>query len=318
MKLNQLKKLLLSSVMALQILSVIPESNLSEVYAKESAQEDIIQFEENGKELLLIAITYKDYKYITVGYKFPKDNAIWVKDAIDGRCYNMNKISEFLHYPELVYTEIEEVLPEYLKNRDYLTKDEALDLISEFSVVETKTRLYGGDDLLHDFYYQTFAKEGFDNTELHIANCSLFQDPYDAFNSWTLEDDYNEDLEITNGYKNNFKLGFYENPGVYKCYKTIYDDEEIDTNYQGGIITRFYVFDCDGKHVSSLYTQKQIDEFISEHQDKLNSYTWKAAIHLADNAEEILINIQNNQVVSSSNSTYFISYKPKSKNLTQK
>lgn len=312
MQKRELKKFLIGALIALQLNFVTNPNSLRNVYAQEIEEEsDNIYLEENGKELLLIAITYKDYKYITVGYKFPKDNAIWVKDAIDVRSYNMNRISEFLNYPELVYTEIENVLPGYLKNRVYLTKDEAIDLISDFRVVETKTQLYDGDGLLYDFYYQTFEKQGFNNADLHIANSSLFENPYDVFNSSTLEDNYDENKEIINEYENNFKLGFFENPGIYKCYKTIYDEKEINMNSKGGIITRFYVFDEVGKYITSLYTQKQIDAFISEHQDNLASYTWKAAIHLADNAEETLIDIQNNQVVPSSNITYFISYKPK-------
>lgn len=313
------KKLLLSSLIALQITSGFTNQSISEVYAQETVSEnDDIQMIENDKKLLLIALTYGDYKDVTLGYKFSKDNAVWFKDAMTGRTYNMNRVSSFIHYPELVYTEIEDVLPENLKSRTYLTRDEAEDIIGKYKVVDAVVQLPDAADNYYDFVYQTFGTDAGADEDLHIANCSLFKDPYDVFNSFTVEDDFNEKTEVIDASANDYKLGIYEYPGVYKCYSSIYDEYELKTGYKGGIITRLYVFDENGNYLKSLYTQKQIDEFIESNQENLNSYTWKAAIHLADNIDDILIDIKNNKVVPSKETTIFISYKPKSKTLEKK
>lgn len=322
-----LKKFLIRSLIALELTNGFLNTNTQEVYAKDSIEiennneEDRILIVENNKNLLLIALTCGDYKYVTLGYKFSKDNAVWFKDAMNGRSYNMNRIEKFIDktYPELVYTEIENVLPEELKNRDYLTKEEAQNLISRFSVVDVTIQLSGLTEEYYDFIYQSFAGERIKNSkDLHTANCSLFRDPYDVFNRSNVEDEFDEKTEIIDKEAMNFKLGFYEYPGIYECYKTIYDANAYKKNYQGGLITRFYVFDENGNKLASLYTQNQIDSFIEEHKDKVYSYTWKAAIHLGENDEEVLIAIQNNEVVPSKESTNFISYKPKTNSLTKK
>lgn len=313
-----LKKTLLSFLVALQLTNGFTNQNIAQVYAYEDESNDEILFNENGKKLLLIAITYKGYTHVTLGYKFSKDNAVWFKDAMDGRTYNMNKISDFIHYPELVYTEIEEVLPEELKNNTSLTREQAEDIINRFRVVDALTKLPNANDEYFDYIYQTFAADGFDNEGLHIANSSLFTDPYDAFNSFTVEDDFNEKKELIDRSKNYYKLGICEYLGVYDCYGTIYDEEAFKRDYKGGLITRYYVFDENGNYVKSLYTQEQIDRFINENQDKLDTFIWRAAFSHGENQEEILNSIENNRVVPNGETTYFISYNPKSRSLVTK
>lgn len=313
-----IKKLLLASLIALELNNSFTRADISKVYAQEESYEDnLIYLNENGKKLLLIAITYGDYKEVTLGYKFPKDNAIWFKDALSNRTYNMNRITDFMKYPELVYEEIENILPDELKNRDYLTREEALNIIASYRVVDAVTKLPNANDVYHDYVYQTFESIETGENVPHIANSSLFTDPYDTFNRFSLDDNYNEDKEIIDSPLDDYKLGICEYLGVYECYKDIYS-EEFKRDYKGGIITRFYVFDENGNYLKSLYTQKQVDEFILEHKEKVNSYIWKAALYQADNMDEILIDISNNKIIPSKHITYFISYNPKPKNLTIK
>ena len=64
MQKRELKKFLIGALIALQLNFVTNPNSLGNVYAQEIEEEsDNIYLEENGKELLLIAITYKNYKY---------------------------------------------------------------------------------------------------------------------------------------------------------------------------------------------------------------------------------------------------------------
>lgn len=309
MKKLAFKKFILGSLIALQLSSNLSNNNLSEVYAKGENTEDI-QFNENGKELHMIGIIIDKYETVTVGYVFVKDHAVYVKDAIDGRIYNFTKLSEYLQYPEIIYTEIENVLPEELKNRKSITKEEAIALTDEFFITNQTVKLWGMDDLF-DYTYETFGAAGFDNEGLHITNCGIFDDPDDVFHSWTVTDDYQEELEIIDGTENNYKLGLLEVDDSYPIYSNIYSDEAIREEDKMGIITRYYVFDADGRRIKTLKTQEQVDEFICTHEDELDNYKWKASFYNGKSVDKILDAIENNQPISYETTTYFIDYKPK-------
>ena len=169
-----LKKFLLSSLIALQLSNGVIGSSLSTVYAKENDEERIL-FDENGKMLHMIGMIINDHEEITVGYVFVKDNAIYVEDVRNGKIYNFTNISEYLKYPEILYTEIQNVLPDELKNADFITQEEADELVNRFSITQDTVKLWGMDDL-YDYTYETFTAPNFDNKNLHISNCSMFDD----------------------------------------------------------------------------------------------------------------------------------------------
>lgn len=315
MKKISLKHFLLGSLIALQLSNGIIGSNLSTVYAKENNEEEIL-FDENGKTLHMIGIIINDHEEITLGYVFVKDHAVYVKDARNGRIYNFTNISEYIKYPEIVYTEIENILPEELKNKTSITYDEANELVNKFNITEWTTKIWGMYEPF-DFTYETFAAPDFDNKGLPIANCSKFDDADDVFHSWTVTDDYDEKNEILDLEANDYKLGLMEITESYPIYSNIYQDTPIGEANKMGIITRYYVFDKEGKRIATLKTQKQVDEFMMANEEKLNEFTWKASFYNGNSIDNILDAIENNQPVSYESTTYFIDYKPVKKTLNK-
>lgn len=302
------KKFILGSLMALQLSNGFMGTNMNEVQAQEEISTEI-EFNENGKKLHMIGIIIDNYEAITLGYVFVKDHAIYVKDALDGRLYNFTKLSEYLQYPEIIYTEIENVLPEELKDRTSISKEEAFALVSDFYITNQTVKLWGMDDLF-DYTYETFGAEGFDNEKLHITNCGIFDNPDDVFHEFTVTDDYDEELEVIDGTENNYKLGLLEVDNSYPIYSNIYAEEALREEDKMGIITRYYVFNKWGERIATLKTQEEVDEFIISHEDELDSYSFKASFYNGTNVDRILDAIANNQPISYETTTYFIDYNP--------
>lgn len=318
MKKISFKRLLLGTLMALQITNAIGATGITTAYAKESTSEEIL-LDENGKELHMIGIIIDDYESITLGYIYSKDDCVYVKDAIDGRIYNFTRISERLNYqayPEIVFTEAENILPEELKDASILTKEEAKELVRRFSITDKSYDMSGilGQDFVYT--YQTFSSPGFDNENLHIANTSKFDDANDVFYSFTVSDEYNPDEEIIDYKANNFKLGILDTATTHPVYSNIYQTEQIGTSDKMGVITKFYVFDETGKRIATLKTQSEIDAFVSKHGDNVYKYTWKAAYYTGPSVDNILNLIAQNKEVSYTATSYFTDYKPVMKKLT--
>ncbi len=312
MKKLSLKKFLLGSLIALQLSNGVIGSNLSTVYAKENDEEKIL-FDENGKMLHMIGMIINDHEEITVGYVFVKDSAVYVEDVRNGKIYNFTNISEYLKYPEILYTEIQNVLPDELKNADFITQEEANELVNRFSITQDTVKLWGMDDL-YDYTYETFAAPNFDNKNLRISNCSMFN-ANDVFHSFTVTDDYNEANEELDLEANNYRLGLTEINGSYPIYSNIYQDAPVGEENKMGIITRYYVFNKDGERIATLKTQEQVDEFININVKFLDEYTWKASFYNGYNIDRILDAIENNQPISNETTTYFVDYKPACKSL---
>lgn len=320
MKKIDFKRLLLGTLMALQITNTIGTSGITTAYAKEVPSKEILM-DDAGKELHMIGIVIDDYESITLGYIYSKDDCVYVKDAIDGRIYNFTKISEHLNYqayPEIVFTEAENVLPDDLKKAPSLTKDEAKDLVSRFSITDKSYDMTGilGQDYVYT--YQTFSAPGFDNEDLHIANSSKFDDADDVFYSFTVSDDYNPDEEIIDYSANNFKLGIYDTATTHPVYSNIYQKDAIGTSDKMGVIIRFYIFDQNGKRIATLSTQNEIDNFVSKYSNNVYRYTWKAAYYTGPSVDNVLNLIKDNKIVTSDATSYFTDYKPVKKQLTHK
>lgn len=312
MKKPVLKKLLLGSIIALQLNSELNKNTTTDVYAKEALEEDIL-LDENGKTLQMIAIIIDDYEYITLGYKFVKDNNVYLKDARTGRIYNFTKISEYIKHPLIVYIEIEKVLSKELRTRVSLTQKEATEIIDKFKIMERTLKLPTGIDTYFDIKYLTFTTKENNNQHLLAGNCSLFSNTDNFSNSFTVTDKYNEESEVLSPYANDYILGISENTDSYLTYSNIYQEESIGESNKMGIITCYYVFDKEKNKIATLKTQEQLDDFLIANENALNSYTWKAAYYNGTNIDTILEKIENNIPVSSETTTYFIDYYPPSK-----
>lgn len=316
MKRIDFKRLLLGTLMALEITNGLG-STIPTAYAKEIPSEEILM-DDAGKELHAIGIIIDDYEAITLGYIFAKDDALYVRDAIDGRLYNLTKISEHIHYPEIVFTEVENVLPDRLKKDSSISKSDAEDIVSNLSIVDIDMEMTGimGPDYV--FTYQSFAGPGLESDNLHIANSSKFDAPDDVFYSFTVSDEYNPDEEIIDYSANNFKLGILDTAKTHQVYSNIYQKQGICTSDKMGVITRFYVFDTDGRRIATLKTQREVDEFVAKHDSDVFKFKWKASYYTGPSVDNVLNLIKDNKVVSSDATSYFIDYKPVQKRLTHK
>lgn len=303
MRKKALKKLLLSSLIALQL----GNSNINtyHAYAKEASVEEsqTIALEENGKKLQLISLIIDDYENTTFGYIFPKDGYTFFEDALTKRIYNMTVLGNSFSSSKLIYTDATNILPQDLEEAKSLTIEEAKDIISQTDIVNASAKLPNIDFTEYtDFIYQTYKIDYLENYEVPITNNSSYSDT-------EVTKKYDEEKEDLNFEDNEFKLGIFTPEHMQRCYTNIYQKEPFDINGKPGVITRYYVFDINGKHIKTLYTQDQIDEFIETNKDKLSNYTWKAALYTQDNIDDILTDIDNNKLISPNNTSYFIDYK---------
>lgn len=314
MKKQNLKKFLIGTLIALQLNSAIDYNNIKTVYAHETHESDNIYLEENGKILLQIGLKIDNYEYITFGYHFKKDGYDYMKDALTGKTYNLSKMAKFINCPEIIYTKAINVLPDEIKKKGYLTKQEGHDFLNGFSIADDFI-MTSVDFDSYELHFETFAKGNFDNENLPISNRVYHVDT--EFTMFPVTEEYDEEKESFNPEANNFKLGIYEDSEkISPCFTNIYEDTPFKYDGKMGIIIRYYAFDKDGNYLKSLYTQEQIDEFIKEHKDNINEYSWKVAYYTGSNIDELLTLIDNNELVPSENTTYFKEYKPL--NLTQK
>lgn len=311
------KRLVLGTLMALQLTNGTG-ATLSTAYAKEIPNNEIL-VEESGKELHMIGIIIDDYESITVGYIYSKDGCVYVKDAIDGRIYNFTNISESLNtqeYPEIVFTEIENVLPDDLKDATKLTREEATNLIQRFSLTDFTFGMpgIGVDD--YDVTIQSFAAPGIDTEKLHVVNSSKFDDAAEIVYSFTVTDNYNPEEEIIDLAVNNFRLGILDTATTHPVYSDIYSKTPICTSDKMGVIIRYYVFDKSGKRIATLNTQKEIDAFVEDHEKDIYEFKWKAAYYTGPSVDNVLNLISQNKPVSYEATSYFTDYKPAMKKLT--
>ncbi len=303
MKKYQFKKLLLSSLIALQLANNVEGNNsISNVYAQ-TENEDLISLDEDGKILQLVGIRIGDYESITFGYIYRKDSNVYLKDAIKGRIYNITNLDQNYIPIKLIYTEAENVLSDELKSKSRLTKEELEETAEKISIISITTYqpyVSQFEEGKVPFVYQTFESKEFDNSCLPITNDGLFSGL-----GLPLTDDYDEtkqDVDTSNKYT----LGIYQNTGVYSYYSNIYATDSVGESDKMGIIICYYIFDENNTRIATLRTQEQIDTFIELNAENIDKYTWKAAFYNGTDIKQILENIDSNIPVSLNKTTYFI------------
>lgn len=307
-----LKKLLLGSLLALQLTNIINDNSLSEVYAKEeqNLEDDKIYLEEDGKTLQLIGFKVNGYESIIFGYLYVKEDSIYLKDASDGRIYNLTKIGEnYIQLSPIIHCTALQVLTEEQIARGYITNAEADTILSSFSIGKERLRVFAVSDYSEfDFY--------------NFVNNNDINQPYSAWNTgtrrleiWENTEDYDEKLALDNTPNNNYKLGILERYEEYPYYSNIYQTEPTGTTNEMGVIIKYYVLDSNNQKIATLNTQEEVDAFIIEHYNELDNYTWKAAYYNGTHIKDILDAIDNNEPISYVWATRFIDYKPVCKEL---
>lgn len=315
-----LKKLLLGSLIVLQLTNASNVNVLNKVYAKEEKGNQIY-LDEDGKILQLIGFKINGYETITFGYLYVKDNSVYLKDAKNGRIFNLTKISENYIPISALYGDAIEVLTNEQVSKGYITKEEANELSKSFYITQDTTKINGINgnvEVYQDITYDTFSKENFNNKEFDITNCTGFtlKDKIDNnFYSSNSTDNYNENLSQDNTSDNDYKLGILERYEKYPYYEDIYQKVPLGITDQMGIITGYYVLDENNQIVATLKTQEEIDKFLETHHDKLNNYIWKASYYNGTNIKDVLEAIDNNEPISYTYTTRFIDYSPACKKL---
>ncbi len=303
MKKISFKKLLLSSLIALQLANNFEGHNsISNVYA-ETKNDDLMSQNEDGKILQMIGIRIGNYECITFGYIYRKDNNTYLKD-IEGRIYNITNLDQNYIPIELIYTDAKNVLSDELKNEEKLEK-EKLERIAEKFFITSETiyiTIYSQfGESRRPFTYEIFEAKDFDNSNLPIVNSSSFFDSL----GFPLTDDYDETKQDFDT-SNNYTLGICQTTGIYSYYSNVYATNPVGESDKIGIIICYYVFDENNTRIATLRTQEQIDTFIELNAENIDKYTWKAAFYNGTNIKQILENIDSNIPVSLNNTTYFI------------
>lgn len=308
-----LKKLLLSTLLALQLTNIISDNSLREVYGKEEQglEDDKIYLDEDGKTLQLIGFKVNGYNSILFGYLYIKEDYIYLKDAADGRIYNLTKIGRnYISISPIIYCTASQFLNEEQIARGYITNDEADSILSSIYIDEETIKMFGMTDY-SVFDFLTFKNSNDINQIYGISNTGT-----ECIEIWGNTDDYNEQLAPDNTFDNNYKLGILERYEEYPYYSNIYQVEPTGTTNEMGVIIRFYVLDSNNQKIATLNTQDEVDAFIKEHYNELDNYTWKAAYYNGTHIKGILDAIENNEPISYVWATRFIDYEPVCKGLT--
>jgi len=301
-------RFVLGSILALGLTNQITKEEVPQVYAKSIDEEDdLIRFKEDGKFLQMIELTVGDYQELLLGYLYVQDDCVYLENPMKNGLYNLSELDK--QYDAcVVFCDAMEVLPSEITFGEGITGKQTQEIIDSFKVVEKTITM--DDDF--NFSYRTFVGPNVDGEHLKMTKVGLFNRDYVMFLS-TFDE---AELKASKGKQDQeiLSLGYYENHDLLPYYNSA--DQEVPSGFtnDSGVIIKYFAFDRMGKPVASFSTQAEIEEFRNKNIDNLDEYTWKAALYIGSNVDQILDEIMNNQIVSSEYTTYFIDYEIKSKN----
>ncbi len=101
---------------------------------------------------------------------------------------------------------------------------------------------------------------------------------------------------------------FFENTEGVPYYNTIYDTTPSGITYASGIYVAYFALDSNNEKKGSFRSVRDLEDFVSQNEENLNSYSWKAAICSLKDVAFIQEQIKRGDVIPTSYSSYFIDY----------